>query len=248
MKRLIIIIFVLSLASNLFSETNNEFFSKANELYKNNRYREALEFYNKIEGINEDWKLYYNIANCYYRLNDFVKAKIFYLKAKKLNGFEKDIDKNIKVVNLHFKDRVSGRREDFFVEAINRIESFISIDFLSIILLVFVFAFNILLFVFIKNRGKKRKIFLYLLIPLFTFSVFSAFYLSYKIKQENRKIFGVVLKDNTILRSGKDIKSSSEIVNAGLDFKITEIDEEWVRVRVSNEIEGWLRKEDIEII
>ena len=248
-KTIILILFIFITNSLLKGETVTEMFSAGNELYKQNKYSEALKIYNRIKEKREDWKVYNNIGNCYYRLMDFVKAKIFYLRAKKLNKLEVDIDNNIKVVNRMFKDKNPERKVEFFSNTISKIESYISLNLLTILLVIFILAFNTFLFLLLKNRGNgKNKYFLYLLVVLFIFSTFTAFYLSYRVDQKNKRVLGVVLKDNTALRSGKDNRSKSEIINAGLDLKIIEDDEDWVRVRITDEVEGWVKKTDIEII
>lgn len=249
MKKTIILILLVLMTFLLVSETKSDLFDKANELYKKNKYKEALQIYNKIEKDIIDWKLYYNIGNSYYRLKDFVKAKIYYLKAKKLNMIDADIDKNINIVNLLFKDIAPERKLEYFRNALGRIESILSIKFLTILLIFFIIIFNIILFIQFWNRKKGRKKFLlYVLLVLFILSTSTALYLSYRHSQNNKRIIAVVLKNNTPLRSGKDMAGNSGIINAGLDVKIIEVDENWVRVRVTDEIEGWVKKVDIEII
>ncbi len=249
MKKTIILILLVLMTFLLVSETKSDLFDKANELYKKNKYKEALQIYNKIEKDIIDWKLYYNIGNSYYRLKDFVKAKIYYLKAKKLNMIDADIDKNINIVNLLFKDIAPERKLEYFRNALGRIESILSIKFLTILLIFFIIIFNIILFIQFWNRKKGRKKFLlYVLLVLFILSTSTALYLSYRNSQNNKRIIAVVLKNNTPLRSGKDMAGNSGIINAGLDVKIIEVDENWVRVRVTDEIEGWVKKVDIEII
>ncbi len=248
-KTIILILLVLMTGLLLVSETKSDLFDKANELYKEKKYKEALQIYNKIEKDIIDWKLYYNIGNSYYRLKDFVKAKIYYLKAKKLNMIEADIDKNINIVNHLFKDIAPERRLEYFRNALGKIESILSINLLTMLLIFFVFIFNIILFLQFWNRKKGRKKFLlYALLVLFVFSTSTALYLSYRHNQNNKRIIAVVLKNNTPLRSGKDMAGNSGIINAGLDVKIIEVDENWVRIRVTDEIEGWVKKVDIEII
>ncbi len=248
-KQTIILLSVLLFSTLLFPQKVDELFSKANTLYKKNQYSEALKFYKQIENISDDWKIYYNIGNCHYRLNNFVMAKIYYLKAKKLNKLGKDIDRNIKVVNRHFMDKIPNRETAFFINTISKIESLISLNMLTIILIILVFLFNITLFILLKNiKNNNKKLYLYLLFPLLIFSISTAFYLSYRVTRQNRIQIAVVLKDNTLLRSGKDTKSTSETINAGLDLKIIKEDQDWVRVRISDKIEGWIKKKDIAII
>jgi tetratricopeptide (TPR) repeat protein len=81
--------------SNAFSFDAN-LAKEANENYKNSRYKEAAEIYEKLlreEPSNPD--LLYNAANSYYRLNENEKAMLYYLKAFKSNPRDEDIFNNM---------------------------------------------------------------------------------------------------------------------------------------------------------
>ena len=82
----------------LYAAMSQENFDKANSLYEEGKYEEALSFYLEIEKTGEHWKLFYNTGNCYYKLKNYLKAKIYYLKAERLNPFEPSVRKNIGIV------------------------------------------------------------------------------------------------------------------------------------------------------
>lgn len=62
----------------------------------------------------------------------------------------------------------------------------------------------------------------------------------------DRVPFGVVLPDQIAVKEGADpnYKTSFE-VHAGLRVRLLERDQDWVRVRLANGLEGWVRDGDV---
>jgi len=85
MKRVVLYFLYFSLWLNALS-LNDYSFYKANKLYKEGKYRQALEAYSKIEP--KDDVIYYNIANTLYKLKKYQKAIEYYklVKTPSLNA------------------------------------------------------------------------------------------------------------------------------------------------------------------
>ena len=67
----IMIILLLIIPRIIYSY--NHIFDEGNQEYSNENYNEALQIYFSIKDSNNAI-LYYNIANCYYKLNHFPSA------------------------------------------------------------------------------------------------------------------------------------------------------------------------------
>ena len=83
MKKLFFnIVLLFSLVVN--AQTSDELFSKANNLYQNGKYSEAIKLYTSIEkqGLKSD-DLFFNLGNCYYKLNKVAPSIYYYEKALK---------------------------------------------------------------------------------------------------------------------------------------------------------------------
>ena len=107
MKQAVFIIFSIFISITKLSAIN---ISEANELYNEQKYEQARDIYLKLvqKGINNS-KLYFNLGNTYFQLQDYGKARLYYEKAKKLNPNDRDILYNIqfgmvlvKELYLHF--------------------------------------------------------------------------------------------------------------------------------------------------
>ncbi len=58
--------------------------------------------------------------------------------------------------------------------------------------------------------------------------------------------FGIVLPDRVSVKDGADINYRTSFeVHAGLRVRLLDRDQEWVRIRLANGLEGWLPAEDV---
>ena len=80
MKNLLITCLLLGLLWPILPATDDgaTYFSRANQLYENQDYTKALELYQQVEKELSHWILFYNIGNCFYKLENYVRAKIYY--------------------------------------------------------------------------------------------------------------------------------------------------------------------------
>ena len=85
-------------AAELFSniDTNVARYNAANSLYKVGEYEKALDQYLRIKTDNVTFKstLYYNMGNCYIRLQEFVKARKMFVKSLHLQ-VTKEAEENL---------------------------------------------------------------------------------------------------------------------------------------------------------
>ena len=71
-------------------------FDQANSLYNNGEYDAAILAYeNILENNLHSSALYFNMANCYYKINKIAPSIYFYEKALKLSPNDKDIQNNL---------------------------------------------------------------------------------------------------------------------------------------------------------
>lgn len=80
--------------------TPQSLYNLGDALYKENKYQEALDIYNKVVTKDTDLerKKLHNIGNSYVKLNDLQKAKEFYEKSLKIQE-DKETRENLDIVN-----------------------------------------------------------------------------------------------------------------------------------------------------
>lgn len=255
---LFLILFIAWWSGNLYMPTltaqenhnfSTERFTEANRLYQEGQYAQALSIYLDLDQKGTHWKLYYNIGNCYYKLEQPVSAKIYYLRAQRLAPFEPLIQDNLDITNKHplLNDKTPNPQPDFISRLMLRIESILSLNVLSILLLLMVIVFNGFIFLLIK-KGKRRWLIYavsFSLVILLTIGIYHI----YRVNKHERYDIAVIVAPDSQLRSGPGENNTVLFkVNPGLQVKIIEESRDWVQVSASSNIAGWIQSSNLERI
>ncbi|MCP4220691.1 MAG: SH3 domain-containing protein [bacterium] len=244
---LILLLCVILQVRGLWAGVSQERFSRANGLYEEGKYDEALALYHEMEKEGSNWKLFYNMGNCCYKLKDYVKAKIYYLRADKFNPFEPSIQKNIEIINRFFNDKIPEAKPDFLLKVALKVESIVGLNVVSILLLLSVAVLN--LFIFFLLRKKRNRWVIYGVSFSLVITLLLTGYHVYRSGKAARKDTAVITVKNSELRSGPGANNTILFkVNPGLKVKIIDVSRNWVHVSASSRIAGWVEEERLERI
>jgi len=250
MKNLVFSIALLfSLIGN--AQTGKELFSTGNNLYQNGKYIEAIEAYTAIEeqGLKSS-DLFFNLGNCYYKLNKVAPSIYYYEKALKINPTHEDA-----LINLAFAKRMTiDVIEDLPKTFLQRFSSSIIQKFtfdtwaIIAVLASFLASLLFLLYHFSSSSGKKLFYFNTSLLAAFilVISVFFAFH-NYNYAQKNKTAIIFVAK--------ADIKnapstSSEDVFELHEGTKVVILDEldNWKKIKIADGKIGWIYTEDLKEI
>ncbi|MCK4836523.1 MAG: SH3 domain-containing protein, partial [Candidatus Aminicenantes bacterium] len=168
-------------------------------------------------------------------------------RARKFKPLHSSIEKNIKIVNKKFKNKIPEQKVDFVSKILLKIESLISINLISWFLIIFILVLNISIFMVIK-MGKK-KVILYLLFFSLLLSVFASATHLYRNQKQSNHNLAVIIEPNSHLRSGPgDDNTVLFTVYPGLEVKIMEKSREWVQISAFSEIAGWIERDSLTVI
>jgi len=238
---------MLALLASATAAGTQEDFTTANRKYEEGRFAEALSIYLGINRQITDWKVLFNIGNCHYKLENFLSAKIYYLKARKLCPLDRSISKNIAMVNRRFPAAVVPANPDFVTRTIQVLESKLSLNGLSALLLLAFLLLNISLFLLL-TRGKSKKIIYGLATALLLVSVLSAYHIS-RVAALGQSASAMILEENSLLRSGPGEENTVLFkVDPGLEVQIIDHYRDWVQVSASAQIAGWIEKKRLALI
>ena len=102
MKRVVVYI-ALFVGVFVQAQSSEELFSQGNKLYQEGEYSKAIDIYDEIEAKNiESADLYFNIGNCYYKMNKVAPSIYYFEKALKLDPTHSDA-----AFNLEFAKRMT---------------------------------------------------------------------------------------------------------------------------------------------
>src|SRR3970282_498850 len=99
------IFYILLLATQVFFAQNG--FESGNDLYQKGKYKEAVEAYeNVLKANKQSAELYFNLGNCYYKLNKVAPAIYNYEKALVLSPNDKEAQTNLRFAQKRTIDEV----------------------------------------------------------------------------------------------------------------------------------------------
>lgn len=223
----------------------------ANNAYVKKDYNQSLKFYQEIlKTGNEAAEIYYNIGNCYFKLNQITNAIYFYEKARLLAPNDKDILYNLEISRQYTTDKIKTLEPFIINKFFRNLVSLFSSNFwatISMVCFIGLLVF-LLLFLFLRNIGLKKSFF-WLGIILLLISV-SSYILSYSQKKMVASHLSAIVFSPTV-----NIKSSPDengidllIIHEGIKVTITDSLQDWYNVVLPDNNEGWLLKTDIKKI
>lgn len=246
-----LLLFILILFPLITLAKPEDYFTTGNNLYKEGKYKDAIEQYQKL--LNENYysfELFYNMGNCYYKLKEYPKAILYYEKAKKLNATDEELNHNLKLANTYIKDKVDEIPQLFISSAFNELINSKSADswaWLAITTMLLALV-GFLLFLFSgKSLYKKIGFFAGIFIVILSIT-FTSFGFEQK-KNEEDDSYAILMAASANVMSSPDEKATRLfVIHEGLKLKIIKKDKNWIQIKLSNGNSGWIKVEDVESI
>ena len=230
---------------------NKSSFDRANELYNEGNYTEAIELYQSILDTEvHSSELYYNLANAHYKLNHIAPSIYYYEKALLLNPNDKDIQNNLAFARNMTIDAIDVIPEVGFTRLINNATNTLSSDNWAMlaVTLVIVFVILFLSYFFSRSSNKKRLAFIVsgFCILMAMVSVAFAFHkYELTIKDQPAIVFAqeAQIKTEPNLRSVEAFK-----LHEGTKVQVLDTLNNWKKIELSDGKTGWIMKEDLKML
>ncbi len=249
----LLLIMVISLTSYLLPLTSHAAVTKAeaDSAYVQERYQQAAKDYEALlkQGVSAD--LYYNLGNCYYRMDQMTKAVLNYERALLLSPGDKDIRFNLQMARSKTIDKITPESEMFFVTWYRSLVNVQSVDsWARTALIALLVAVTLALLYLFSERIWLRKVGffggIFLLLIFFVSNLFA-----WQQKRNLTQRSGAI-----IIKSAVNVKSTPSengtdlfILHEGTKVTITDSSmKEWREIRVADGKEGWLETSEIEVI
>jgi len=236
----------------LLSE-GNELFRKANAAEPAEAaylYRQAVMRFERLarEGEIRNGRLYYNIGNAYFRLNDIGRAILYYRMAERLIPNDANLAQNLKEARARRADRVDSTQARRVLEIL----FFWHYDLTSAARSVLFAVFFVLLWVCAIARIFIRRAFMGWITGL-SAAVAAVLFVSLLIGtiSSARDRYGVIIAPEIMARKGDGeafAPSFNEPLHAGTEFTLKEIRGEWMHIRLADGRECWLQSSNAELI
>jgi tetratricopeptide (TPR) repeat protein len=246
-----ILILLLLIANVLNAQDEQKIFESANEMYKQQNYEKAIEYYKTLEKYNLiSSELFYNLGNSYYKLNKVGPSIYYYEKALKLNPLNKDVQNNLVFARRLALDNIEELPKTVFQKLNSRYLQKLSYNQWAIVSIVFCALGSLLflLFYFSNQPRSKRTYFvtslisfLFLIISLtITYNQFSYF--------KNNKV-AIVFAEETEVRNAPSL-NSEEVFTLHEGTKVIVLDtiDDWKKIKIADGKIGWIIAGDIQLL
>lgn len=223
-------------------------FSKANELYNQEKYQEAIDAYQSIlDAGKESAAVYYNMANSYYKLSTIGPSIYYYEKALQLAPNDADVKNNLAYAKNATVDQIDIIPEGFMSKTIGNITGLFTFDGWA-----WASAIGMILFVvlficyYMAIMTLQKRLFFIAAIGLLCFSLLGVCfsYAQYNTKRDTQ--FAIIFAQETLIKSEPNLKSEEVFeLHQGTKVQVTETINNWKKIKLADGKIGWIPAADL---
>ncbi len=243
--KLILVLFILIFSSVLHAANDEalDLLKKANKLYQEQNYEEALRYYENIlhQGL-ESSELYYNLGNTYYRLGKLGYSVLYYEKALKLSPSDEDIKYNLRIANAHSIDKIEEIPQVFIVEWWNALVMSFTINGWAVfVIVVFIMFITLIgLYYYYRNSNLQKPLFFTGTANLAVLIIIALLFAT-RISHETSNQYGVLIENSASVKVSPDDKSNDAfIIHEGIKFVIEDEVNNWSKIKLNDGKVGWI--------
>jgi tetratricopeptide (TPR) repeat protein len=244
--------FVVALALSIVgtrarADRLDDVWQKGNEAYLHGDYAAAVTAY---EGLDRQGvvsgDLYFNLGDAYFRKGALGPAIWAFERALALDPSDEDarfnLDQARKLAAARTQDRLQGEQHE---PAWIRVVTSISPGLLTLMFVLLYVGTFVGLYLWRRAREDLRATSAAVVSLLAAGAMLTGALVFARLQLE-RTPFGVVLPDAVAVKEGADLNYRTSFdVHAGLRVRIVERDQDWLRIRLGNGLEGWVRSADV---
>lgn len=221
---------------------------KGNVYYKNNQYQLAIDEYDKlIKQGYEGTSLYYNLGNAHYRLGKIGYAILYYEKALKLSPNDEDVKHNLKLARINIKDKVETLPTFFIFNIWESVLASLSVSGWTVFVYI-VFILLLLCFIayFFSRTSTQQRVSFFSGVGVFAVLILVIILLAVKMNKEFNIKDGIIVSNVVTVKSSPDNSSKDEfIVHEGLEVRLEDKVDNWVKIRLDDGKLGWISEENL---
>lgn len=252
LKKMKNILYIFLLFTQVFwAQADMKKFQEGNEFYRKDKFQEAVNSYETaLKSKVESPELYFNLGNAYYKLNKIAPSIYNYEKALLLNPGYSDAKNNLKFAQNMTIDEIKPVEQVGFGRVIQDFTSShtydgwakIAIGFSVIFLLFFIGYY------FSATTLLKRIFFVGLFVALLGLIISVSSAIAEKTRYENDKP-AIIFEDRIgVKNEPKDSADDAFVLHEGTKVQIIEVLDNWRKIQLADEKEGWVNKDAIKEI
>ena len=251
MKKIIFLVFSISTVLYLNAQETDTLMEKANNLFVEGKYQDAIDTYENILTLGyESPELYYNLGNAYYKQNIIARTILNYEKALQLAPNDEDINYNLQLTNRLVVDQIEKLPVFFVTGWIRSFRNLFSSDFWAMIsIATFVLALVFIsIYLYSRSIGFKKLSFW---ISFFVIIISVVSYI-FSNQQKQKILLGntaIVMSPSVTVKSSPDASGTDLfVIHEGTKVWVDDKIADWNEIKLSDGSKGWLKTADIEFI
>lgn len=247
MRKLVIYLF-LFVSTVTLAQNANDLFSNANSLYKEGNYEEAIKLYEQIEDENlASSEVYYNLGNCYYKLNKVAPTIYNYEKALQLDPLNEDAKNNLIIAKRLTLDRIEALPKSIFQKFNENYLQKLAYNTWAIVTVIisFIASLFFLLFYFAYTPSKKR---LYFTTSIISFLLLiTSLIITYTQYNQSKNTVEAIVFSEIVSVSNEPTNNSDEVFTLHEGTKILVLDsvDNWKKIKLADGKIGWTQSENL---
>ena len=235
----------LFITSFLFAQSG---FEKGNVLYQKGQYQQAIQAYESVlDSHQQSADLYFNLGNCYYKMNKVAPSIYNYEKALVLAPEDADINNNLKFAQKLTIDEVKEVPKVGFAKLLRDFTAIYHYNTWAWISVVFglLFLAFFIGYYFSPTTVSKRIFFfgMFVWIVLLLISLAAGiFEKNYFVKERPAIVFAEVIG---VKSEPQKASPSIFILHEGTKVYVEEVLGKWKKIQLTDGSEGWIASEGI---
>ncbi len=224
-------------------------FNRANQQYAERAFDSALVGYQSIEQTGlESAELYYNMGNCYFKSGDLGRAVVYFLRAKRLNPSDDDIDANLAFTRGFTRIQMEGVQLNPVYSLVESTVGPIALNTIAWLASAF-FVLFVLLLTLRFGFGRTGSVVRITLGVISILLLVTAFATTFKYRHDYVVKRAVVVAEDCPVLSGPTPQAQTELHGApGLLVEIVGTSGEYYNVLFENKRSGWILKDQLAVI
>ena len=232
-------------------EAVEQVWDAANTAYINADYHRAIEAYGQLllRGFASD-KLYYNLANAYFKAGRYGKAILCYNRALRLAPGDADIRYNLDVANTFVKDKIAVVPEFFVKSWVRSVRMSLGCTAWSVVsLAALALLFALVLLYLLAGRLAWRKTGFYGMLAMLVVFIASTSFAATERRELLDSSEAVVMSSSVSVKSSPD-KASTDLFVLHEGTKVRTVSElgDWREIVIADGKKGWVEARTIETI
>ena len=249
MKRLLILICLLMLTGLVAcvpQKTSGTQMAEANQLYESGQFEEAASVYQAMVNAGaDDGTLYYNMGNAYYKSGDLGRAILNYRRAQLIWPRDSDVDTNLQLARDQTVDQLESDGNSLIDSLRHLLVEWTTLNEAAGIMLgIWLFLCAMIIAAIIWPRGRRTLHYAIAVIAV----IFLIGVITFGIRlSDSHNNSAVVISPSIETHSGPGEDYLAEFtLHAGAEVRTLEQRDNWVRISLPGNLQGWVPSAAVE--